>query len=176
MYYVLTRREELLQYFPKGSTGVEIGVAQGDFSAEILQSADPRELHLIDPWSHLEPGSDPLRASELLSEVGSARERCDQFSAPPENREGDEQFASISARFAADQRVRLHRQYSYKAVAEFAQGALDFAYSTAITNMSSWFGTSRTSPRSSSRAACCLATTSSRIRLPGLSTTASSKR
>ena len=126
MYYVLTRREELLQYFPKGSTGVEIGVAQGDFSAEILQSADPRELHLIDPWSHLEPGSDPLRASELLSEVGSARERCDQFSPPPENREGDEQFASISARFAADQRVRLHRQYSYKAVAEFAQGALDF--------------------------------------------------
>lgn len=126
MYYVLTRREELLHHFPKGGTGVEIGVAQGDFSAEILQSADPLELHLIDPWSHLEPGSDLLGAAELLSGVGSGR--CDLFSAPPENLAGDEQFATIGARFAADQRVRLHRQYSYKAVAGFGEGTFDFAY------------------------------------------------
>jgi len=89
VYYVLTRREELLKYFPKGGVGVEIGVAQGDYSAEILQSAQPGELHLIDPWSHAETGSDLLGASGLLSEIGSARDQGEQFSAPPENLEGD---------------------------------------------------------------------------------------
>ncbi len=35
---------------PKGAVGAEIGVWKGDFSAEILQIAQPRQLCLIDPW------------------------------------------------------------------------------------------------------------------------------
>ena len=42
----LTQREELLKYLPKGWVGAEIGVAQGEYSAAILQSAQPAELHL----------------------------------------------------------------------------------------------------------------------------------
>jgi SAM-dependent methyltransferase len=128
MYYVLTRREALLQHFPKGGIGVEIGVAQGDYSAMILEAAQPRELHLIDPWSHLETGSDLLGAADLLSDLDAARSRGEQFDAPPENRKGDDEYAAVVARFDGNPHVRLHRQYSYKAAASFSDGYFDFVY------------------------------------------------
>ncbi len=128
MYYILTQREELLKYLPKGGVGAEIGVAQGEYSAAILQSAQPAELHLIDPWSHLEAGSDLLGAVEMLGGIGHARARGDPFGAVPENREGDIQYSEVIARFEGDARVQLHRQYSYKAAASFADGYFDFVY------------------------------------------------
>ena len=128
MYYVLTRREELPQYFPKDAVGAEVGVAQGDYSALLLEAAQTRELHLIDPWSHLEAGSDPLQANELLASVEQARGIGEDFSAPPENSAGDKEYAAIVARFESDRRVRLHRQYSYKAAAGFSDGFFDFVY------------------------------------------------
>ena len=128
MYYILTQREELLKYLPKGGVGAEIGVAQGEYSAAILQSAQPAELHLIDPWSHLEAGSDLLGAVEMLGGIGHARARGDPFGAVPENCEGDVQYSEVVARFEGDARVQLHRQYSYKAAASFADGYFDFVY------------------------------------------------
>ena len=128
MYYVLTQREELLHYFPKGAVGAEIGVAQGDYSALILERAKPSELHLVDPWSHLEPGSDLLQASDMLAEVGETLAPGDELAPVPANAEGDEQFAAISARFDGDPRVRFHRQYSYKAAAGFDEAYFDFVY------------------------------------------------
>ncbi|MDB5672965.1 MAG: uncharacterized protein JWO25_3924 [Alphaproteobacteria bacterium] len=128
MYYVMTRREELLQFFPKGGVGAEIGVAEGDYSAAILAAAEPRELHLIDPWSHLEPGSDHLDAAGFLGALDEARIRGEVFDAPPPNQAGDGEHERVLARFAGDERVRVHRQYSYKAVAGFAEGMLDFVY------------------------------------------------
>jgi hypothetical protein len=44
------RRSELLGLLPRGSVGCEIGVWKGDFSAQILKTVKPRELHLVDPW------------------------------------------------------------------------------------------------------------------------------
>lgn len=128
MYYVLTGREALPQYFPKDAVGAEVGVAQGDYSAVVLQAAQPRELHLIDPWSHLESGSDPLSATELLDQVEQARALGEEFAAPPVNSEGDKEYARIVARFEGDRRVCLHRQYSYKAAASFEDGFFDFVY------------------------------------------------
>ena len=128
MYYVLASREQLLRHLPRGGVGAEIGVAEGNYSAAILEAASPRELHLIDPWSHLEEGSDLLGGSELLSGVTDARARGDTFAAPPVNFEGDRLFASVAARFQGDPRVRLHRQYSYRAAPGFADGAFDFVY------------------------------------------------
>ena len=83
MYYVLSSRENLLPYFPKDGVGAEIGVAQGDYSEAILAAAQPSELHLIDPWSHLEDGSGLLAADQLLAEVESARAHGAAFAAPP---------------------------------------------------------------------------------------------
>jgi methyltransferase family protein len=128
LYYVLSRREELPQYFPKNAVGAEVGVAQGDYSALLLEAAQPRELHLIDPWSHLESGSDLLEGNELLAQIEDARAVGADFAPPPENRAGDEEFAAVAARFEHDPRVRLHRQYSYKAAASFADGYFDFVY------------------------------------------------
>lgn len=125
MYYVLTSREQLLPYLPKGAVGAEIGVAEGAFSAAILEAAQPSELHLIDPWSHLESGDDLLRAPAILAEVDGAQV---QFDAPPPNAEGDALFAQVAARFEGQPGVRLHRQYSYKAAAGFADGTFDFVY------------------------------------------------
>lgn len=45
----------LSKYLPKSAIGAEIGVFKGDFSPTLLKHADPKELHLIDPWFHLEP-------------------------------------------------------------------------------------------------------------------------
>ncbi|WP_167737390.1 class I SAM-dependent methyltransferase [Sphingomonas parva] len=128
MYYVLSSREHLLRHFPKGGVGAEIGVAEGNYSAEILASADPKELHLIDPWSHLESGSDLLQARSLLSEVDTKRDRAETFEAPPANAPGDAKYAAVAARFQGDPRVRLHRQYSYKAAEAFEDGSFDFVY------------------------------------------------
>jgi hypothetical protein len=128
VYYVLTNREALLPYLPKGGVGAEIGVADGEHSAAILEAAQPEELHLIDPWSHLEAGSGLLGGAELLAEIGEARARGDAFDAPPPNQNGEEQYARVAARFEGDPRVRLHRQYSYKAAASFEADKFDFVY------------------------------------------------
>jgi hypothetical protein len=124
MLFTLTGRENLVRYLPPGGTGAEIGVARGDFSAVLLECAAPRELHLIDPWSHLE--SDDLGGHELLSRV--ARGPGAHLVPPAENRLGDEQFRAISTRFAGDSRVRLHRQFSYKIAAAFPDSFFDFIY------------------------------------------------
>jgi SAM-dependent methyltransferase len=44
-------RKRLLKLLPKGSTGAEVGVWRGDFSAELLEKVKPGRLHLIDPWA-----------------------------------------------------------------------------------------------------------------------------
>lgn len=47
---LLPDRLALLDHLPKGGTVAEIGVAKGDFSAEILARCAPDRLHLIDAW------------------------------------------------------------------------------------------------------------------------------
>ena len=43
-------RSRLLCLVPAGGICAEIGVWKGDFSQRILDTVDPAELHLIDPW------------------------------------------------------------------------------------------------------------------------------
>ena len=43
-------RSFLLEWLPKGAVGAEIGVWRGEFSKSLLRAAEPRELHLVDPW------------------------------------------------------------------------------------------------------------------------------
>src|ERR1700685_1780760 len=39
----------LNEFMPRG-IGVEVGTWKGNFAARILATADPRTLHLVDPW------------------------------------------------------------------------------------------------------------------------------
>ncbi len=50
------RRSKLLDLLPNGSIGCEIGVWKGDFSVQILETVQPRELHLVDPWRFADEG------------------------------------------------------------------------------------------------------------------------
>jgi SAM-dependent methyltransferase len=128
VYYVLSSREKLLPHLPKDAVGAEIGVAEGAFSAALLEAAEPRELHLIDPWSHLESGSGLLQAGLMLADVEEALDRGVELDGPPLNPWGDDIYSRVAARFEGDSRVRLHRQYSYKAAASFDEGYFDFVY------------------------------------------------
>lgn len=47
-------RTHVLKGLPRGAVGAEIGVWRGDFSARILETGQPRLLHLVDPWAHSE--------------------------------------------------------------------------------------------------------------------------
>lgn len=53
---LLSDRYRLLDQMPRNCVVGEIGVAQGNFSQEILDRCQPSALHLIDPWdSELDP-------------------------------------------------------------------------------------------------------------------------
>ncbi len=123
MYYVASERENLVSFLPQGAVGAEIGVAKGDFSEVLLDRARPARLHLIDPWSHLEAGDHDARA--YLDEVAHSP-GC--FSPPAYNELGDQQYRTACQRFAGHPEVVINRQFSYKAVRDFADRYFDFVY------------------------------------------------
>ncbi len=47
---LIENRTKLLELIPRGGICAELGVANGDFSQQILQINQPRELNLIDVW------------------------------------------------------------------------------------------------------------------------------
>jgi hypothetical protein len=106
-------RSRMLDFLPEGGEMAEIGVAEGDFSSEILAHVHPRKLHLIDPWEH--------------------QERAD-YEPDPNNvsvqQQGD-RFDAVLARFKqeiASGVVAVHREYSAAAAGKFGAGQLDWVY------------------------------------------------
>ncbi len=49
----LNERKWILNYLPKNSVGMEIGVFRGHFSEVIAQIVRPKVLYLVDPWTKL---------------------------------------------------------------------------------------------------------------------------
>lgn len=47
---VFPNRRAMLQSFPRDAVAAEVGVATGDFSADILEFVEPKKLYLIDAW------------------------------------------------------------------------------------------------------------------------------
>ena len=98
---LLPDRRALLKLLPSDGVVAEVGVAQGNFSAEILALTHPRKLHLIDLWESSVPGSN------------------------------DQAFQAISSRFSAEEKqgsVQFHRAYSSDAIRCLPQGSLDWIY------------------------------------------------
>ena len=103
-------RRRMLEALPRNGVGAEVGVWEGRFSSEILEVCAPTVLHLIDPWEY-----DPRFNNTGFGRKKNA-ERMPQM------------FDLVSAKFAGDARVRLHRTTSAEALGGMADGALDWIY------------------------------------------------
>ncbi len=104
------KRQQVLEMMPKGAVCAEIGVWDGGFSERILETTQPHALHLIDPWT-FQP--------EFRNSAFGREAHRDKM---------DDKFAAVSARFADDARVTIHRKMSDEALEEFEDGALDWVY------------------------------------------------
>jgi hypothetical protein len=71
---VLPNRNALLEALPKGGIAAEAGVADGDFSANILRLAQPQKLYLIDTWAsaRYQRGIDRVR-QRFAAEIGAGK-------------------------------------------------------------------------------------------------------
>jgi hypothetical protein len=111
------RRRFVIDTFPEGGVGAEVGVWRGDFSEAVLEHAKPRLFHLIDPWQfHEDPGFARARFS--------GRSATDQ-------KKVDEVFESVRSRFASELGrgvVVIHRETSDTALRDLADGSLDWIY------------------------------------------------
>lgn len=108
-----TTRTNLLRLLPQGGEVAEIGVANGDFSHDILTEAKPKRLHLIDPWEHQERAD----YAKDLNNVAAG--------------EQDARFEAVLARFRAQIDsgvVKVHRDYSEDAAILFGDAQLDWIY------------------------------------------------
>jgi hypothetical protein len=73
---VLPNRNALLENLPKGGVAAEIGVATGDFAADVLRTNKPALLHLIDAWDR--PRYRAVRTfveSRFSEQIGAANVR-----------------------------------------------------------------------------------------------------
>lgn len=108
-------REAMLLRLPPDSVAIEIGVDEGDFSAQILEVAEPWKLHLMDPWKH--------------HDDATYRDSC-YGGLERGQREMDEKYDKVLGRFQeeiASGKVTIHRAYS-DAMEEFEDASLDWVY------------------------------------------------
>lgn len=128
MYYVTADRERLVEFLPKGAVAAEVGVAQGDFAALMLEKCAPSKLHLIDPWRGYETGGDDGARGRFLA--AAVAERTGGAAAPVlhTSAEDDRKFQDVQNRFRGDDRVQFHRTFSYRAAATLPNKHFDFVY------------------------------------------------
>jgi Methyltransferase domain len=103
-------RDRMLAKLPKGGIAAEIGVWEGKFSEKILQIAQPKELHLIDPWLY----------QPEFGNTGFGRKKNETRM--------DEMFHEVAARFADKPYIKLHRAMSDQALSSFPDNYFDWVY------------------------------------------------
>jgi hypothetical protein len=106
----LPDRESLFAALPKGGVGAEIGVLIGAWANEILKLAEPRLLYAIDCWEHQPDevtGHDPANVAQ---------------------REKDDQYYGVLARWIIDPRVRVVKGFSERVAPLFPDTYFDWVY------------------------------------------------
>jgi hypothetical protein len=82
---LLISRYQLLEKLPKHATVCEIGVSEGDFSAQILEHCKPAKLHLIDLWDSSgrkkihSRFADAIADGRVMISAGTSTERLVEF-------------------------------------------------------------------------------------------------
>lgn len=110
-------RAFLLEMLDRNSVGAEIGVHQGDFSKQILDTIKPAKLHLIDPWKHMD--ADLYKDAWYGGQVANGQ------------RDMDLRHQGVIGRFRAEiesGQVEVHRAFSNDASAAFADDYFDWIY------------------------------------------------
>lgn len=113
MFLLKATREQLVGLLPPGGVGLEIGVAEGDFTEILLAAAQPARLHLIDPWEHQ---ADQAYAADTMNVPSDEAER---------------RHRRVRERFKDDiaaGRVVVHRGYSQDFAAGFPDRGFDWIY------------------------------------------------
>ena len=112
-YLLPINRQMLLVYLPQGGAVAEVGVAEGDFSQQILEHCQPGKLELIDLWAYQDD-------AEYRRDLNNVADPAQQH-----------RFEAVKARFAAESargQVAVHRSDSVAAAKTFADGSFDFVY------------------------------------------------
>jgi hypothetical protein len=113
-------REFILRRMPLRGVVAEIGVDLGDFSEKILALNQPRELHLIDPWT-LESGEYRQRETPGAGAATAAARKLNSVA----------RYEVVRERFASEiagGSVVLHRANSEVAGAQFPDNFFDWVY------------------------------------------------
>jgi hypothetical protein len=86
---LLASRYQMLERLPNGGTVCEIGVANGDFSACILDLCKPARLHLVDMWDSERYSADrekvfkrfaeQIAAGQVTIHVGASTQKLPEF-------------------------------------------------------------------------------------------------
>lgn len=108
------RREMLRRDIPARSIGAEVGVFQGNYSAEILARVRPHRLVLIDIWAPMARKADPNWRGHQMDAA-----------------EWAEELERVKRRFAADiaaGRVEIRQGLSHEVAAAFPDGFFDWVY------------------------------------------------
>jgi hypothetical protein len=123
-------RSVVLEKIPKNARCAEIGVWKGDFSTQILATASPASLHLIDPW--LFNPSFPKRW------YGGAKASTQL--------DMDAIQGGVVRRFRSEPRVVVHRLASLDAATLFADATFDWiyvdgdhSYEAVKSDLTAWF-------------------------------------
>lgn len=106
----------LLRSMPTNAICAEIGVWQGDFSAQILSETRPAKLHLIDPWQVVH---DDAHRRAWWSANRITQDEMDAMSRDVRQR--------FTREIASDQ-VAIHRVSSVDAASLFPDGHFDWVY------------------------------------------------
>ncbi len=113
MLIVNTTRQEIIKYLPSHNNVCEIGVDLGFYSNDILNSCNPKSLHLIDPWIHID---DPDYKNDTVNVDNSRQE---------------EKYRSVLKRFSNEilsGQVKVHRGFSYDVLPTFPTEYFDWVY------------------------------------------------
>lgn len=108
-----------LHKYGPGSSGVEIGVADGSLSQIIIEDMQPRSLYLVDPWLLY-----PDFAQELI-DVGFVGEQYKEWFTQECH---DRVYNSVVERFKNNNKVHIIRDMSENAASLVPDGTLDWAY------------------------------------------------
>lgn len=110
-------RKNLLACLPAGGVAIEIGVAEGVFSSDILDMAKPSQLQLVDPWIHQSRPDYQLDANNVGDEANEQR------------------YRSVLKKFSAEIEsgvVHVRRGFSKDVLPEFEDHTFDWAYVDAM--------------------------------------------